>query len=189
MTMNTLDLLGKLARRDSDSLIASRPAERTPDLTIFYLDTVNVYNRVPSEKAHAIMHLAASCSSRQNYSADNGSTLIGEANTTSDTSSMGIRASNPVNSTTCIPTIGGSTTIKQSFSRTSAASASTALQVLQAERKPGQFISQRTQAKLSFARRSSLARFLEKRKTSVHIQTEKSAEEEIIDHEAKKLKR
>ncbi|KAH7432682.1 hypothetical protein KP509_07G034400 [Ceratopteris richardii] len=189
MTMNTLDLLGILARRDSDSLIASGPAKRTPDLTIFYLDTVNVYNRVPSEKAHAIMHLAASCSGRHNHNADNGSTLIAEATTTLDTSSMGIQASNPVSTMTCFPSIGGSATIKQSFSRTSAPSPSSPVQVLQAERKPGQFISQRTQAKLSFARRSSLARFLEKRKISVHIQAEKSAEEEIIDHEAKKLKR
>ncbi|KAH7432680.1 hypothetical protein KP509_07G034200 [Ceratopteris richardii] len=133
------------------------------------------------------MHLAASCSGRHNHTADNASTLIAEANTTLDTSSMGMQASNPVNTTQ--PSIGGSATIKQSFSRTSAASPSSPLQVLQAERTPGQFISQRTQAKLSFARRSSLARSLEKRKTSVHIQAEKSAEEEIIDHEAKKLKR
>ncbi|KAI5066597.1 hypothetical protein GOP47_0019221 [Adiantum capillus-veneris] len=96
----------------------------------------------------------------------------------------------PTNSATasisCAP-IGTPSIYKQPFSMPSTPPPSSPFQAPQIERKP-QLISKRTQAELPFARKASLARFLEKRKDRVQAKVAASSEEEVLDGVSKKLK-
>ncbi|KAH7432684.1 hypothetical protein KP509_07G034500 [Ceratopteris richardii] len=194
--MGTRDLLGKLAGRDSDSIESSyHPPPECAFAVIFCPLNILSISAQPNltyphicMQARAIMLLIANCSERQHNSADDIASLDAQSATTSETFSLGTRVDTPVNSTTHFPFTRSSATIKQSFYSTFASSPSTPVQVSQAKRPPVELMSKRTQAQLSFARKSSLARFLEKRKERVPAQEQTSTDEEIKVPETKRLR-
>ncbi|KAH7278792.1 hypothetical protein KP509_38G056300 [Ceratopteris richardii] len=98
----------------------------------------------------------------QNISRETNFTCNMDANIAQRSADLGSRTSNGKTS---------SLDFKKPFSRFVRA-LSPSSQTLQTERRPLQFINKRTQAELPFARKASLARFLEKRKERVHIQEE-----------------
>ncbi|KAH7307380.1 hypothetical protein KP509_22G056300 [Ceratopteris richardii] len=179
MASGTLDLIGGLAR-SSAGPAAPRQTPAPSQLTIFYDGAVNVYEDVPPDKAHAIMLLLGSIGDRQGRGAD--------ASTSTNSVAVGTVASNPATCVSRLPPVGTATVFKQPFSRPSTPPPSSPFQVPQLDRKPQQLVGKRTQAELPFARKASLARFLEKRKDRVQAKAVDPAEEENCEASNKKLK-
>ncbi|KAH7278795.1 hypothetical protein KP509_38G056500 [Ceratopteris richardii] len=130
-----------------------------------------------SLQAHAIMLLLENCTNKQNISRQNTSRETNFAcNMGADipqkSADLGTRTSNGENPAFSLSFLSTSSLdFKKPFSRFVRAT-SPSSQSLQTERRPLQFINKRTQADLPFARKASLARFLEKRKERVHSQEE-----------------
>ncbi|KAH7432701.1 hypothetical protein KP509_07G035700 [Ceratopteris richardii] len=129
-------------------------------------------------QAHAIMLLLSTNGARQSHRES--------INTAPNSAAVGAHTSECYASS--LPPVGKSIVYKHGLSRPSTPSPSSPLQVLQSERKPTPPINKRTQAELPFARKASLARFLEKRKDRVQASSAPEADNENAGDAIKKIK-
>ncbi|KAH7432669.1 hypothetical protein KP509_07G033200 [Ceratopteris richardii] len=188
MTSVTLDLLGELGRSCSDALSETAQHPIAPQLTIFYKGTVHVYDDVSSEKAHALMVIAASCSDHWRQTSEENATLIADDNSNFNRSLLGGGNRDAFTDRRCASPTETSKFSGQPVCRSSIAHSSSHFHVQQSDRRPPQILSKRTQAELPFARKASLARFLQKRKERVDLVVKGSTNEDMTEAAKKKVK-
>ncbi|KAH7432670.1 hypothetical protein KP509_07G033300 [Ceratopteris richardii] len=183
MACVTLDLLGELGRSCSDAVCVTAQHPIASQLTIFYEGTVHVYDDVSADKAHALMVIAASCSNHWRQTSEENSTLIAE-----DILNFNSSLRETFTDRRCASPTDTSKFSGQPVCRSSVAHSSSHFHVQQSDRRSPQLLSKRTQAELPFARKASLARFLQKRKERVDLVVKGSANEDMKEAAKKKVK-
>ncbi|KAH7432672.1 hypothetical protein KP509_07G033500 [Ceratopteris richardii] len=188
MASVTLDLLGELGRSCSDALNETAQHSIASQLTIFYKGAVRVYDDVSAGKANALMVIAASCSNHWRQTSEENATLIAEDNSNFNSSVLGGGNRDVLTDRRCVSPPDTSKFSGQPVCRSSLTHSSSHFHVQQSDRRPPQFLSKRTQAELPFARKASLARFLQKRKERVDLVVKGSANEDMTEAAKKKVK-
>ncbi|KAH7432675.1 hypothetical protein KP509_07G033800 [Ceratopteris richardii] len=198
MASVTLDLLGELARSRSDALSETAQHPIASQLTVFYKGTVHVYDDVSADKldvvfcnflmAHALMVTAASCSNHRRQISEENATLVAEDNSNFNSSLLGGENRDAFTDRRCASPTDTFKFSGQPVCRSSITQSSSHFHVHQSDRRPPHLLSRRIQAELPFARKASLARFLQKRKERVDLVVKGSANEDMTQAVKKKVK-
>ncbi|KAH7432673.1 hypothetical protein KP509_07G033600 [Ceratopteris richardii] len=188
MASVTLDLLGELGRSYPDALSETAQHPIASQLTIFYKGTVHVYDDVSADKAHALMVIAANCSNHRRQTSEENATLVAEDNSNFNSSLLGGGNCDAFTYRTCASPTDTSKFSGQPICRSSITHSSSSFHVQQSDRRPAKLLSKRTQTELPFARKASLARFLQKRKERADLAVENSANEDMTDAAKKKVR-
>ncbi|KAH7432677.1 hypothetical protein KP509_07G034000 [Ceratopteris richardii] len=188
MASITLDLLSALGRSASDALRDSAQHRIASQLTVILDEALHVYHDVAADKAHVRMDLVGSLENRRIQRNDHNAAVVHNDNSSLNSSTRREVTCHAFMDRECASSVDTSIFLGKHICRSSSACTSTELDVLQSDKRHLRFLRKRTQAELPFARKASLARFLEKRKERVDRMQKSSAAQDMLLAATKKMK-